>query len=71
MYRANVIQLLFENLPDQSIDIAYGGDPGTIMLDCNHDPEDPYAGAFLSFTIDEFREFIAACQEALNKKTGV
>ena len=68
MYRARSIKLFFEDHPKQSIDIAFGGDDKTIALDCNSDPEDPYAGAYVVFDISEFREFIAACQEALDKK---
>jgi hypothetical protein len=70
MYRSCSIVLLFENNPKQSIDIAYGGDEETISIGCNEDPEDSYSGAYLTFTVDEFRDFIAACQEALDKKTG-
>jgi len=68
MYRSKSIQLFFENHPKQSINIAYGGDPETININCNEDPEDPYVGAYLAFTVEEFEEFIAACQEALDNK---
>lgn len=68
MYRACSINLLFENNPKQSIEIAYGGTPDMIGMSCNEEPDDPYAGAYLTFNVDEFRDFIAACQEALDKK---
>lgn len=68
MYKTKSITLYFEENDKQSIQILYGGDPNKIFLDINSDPEDPYQGANIEFTLDEFCEFINYCKEALTAK---